>query len=62
MKKQKKPVPPAEAEPVIKKQPLLKRLLFGPERSDLSELEAGSTTILDILSPLPLIRKAVTTS
>ena len=51
MKKQKKPVPPAEAEPVIKKQPLLKRLLFGPERPDLSELEAGSTTILDILSP-----------
>ena len=50
MKKQKKPVPPAEAEPVIKKQPLLKRLLFGPERPDLSELEAGSTTILDILS------------
>jgi len=51
MKKQKKPVPPAEAEPVIKKQPLLKRLLFGPEKPDLSELEAGSTTILDILSP-----------
>lgn len=51
MKKQKKPVPPTEAEPVIKKQPLLKRLLFGPERPDLSELEAGSTTILDILSP-----------
>lgn len=39
MKKQKKPVPPAEAEPVIKKQPLLKRLLFGPERPD---LRAGS--------------------
>lgn len=51
MKKQKKPVPSAEAEPVIKKQPLLKRLLFGPEKPDLSELEAGSTTILDILSP-----------
>ena len=51
MKKQKKPIPPAEAEPVIKKQPLLKRLLFGPEKPDLSELEAGSTTILDILSP-----------
>lgn len=50
MKKQKKPIPPADAEPVIKKQPLLKRLLFGPERPDLSELEAGSTTILDILS------------
>ena len=34
MKKQKQPVPPAEAEPVIKKQPLLKRLLYGPERPD----------------------------
>lgn len=58
MKKQKKPVPPAEAEPVIKKQPLLKRLLFGPERSDLSELEAGSTTILDILSPTAIDTKS----
>lgn len=57
MKKQKKPVPPAEAEPVIKKQPLLKRLLFGPERPDLSELEAGSTTILDILSPTAIDTK-----
>ena len=58
MKKQKKPVPPAEAEPVIKKQPLLKRLLFGPERPDLSELEAGSTTILDILSPTAIDTKS----
>ena len=58
MKKQKKPVPSAEAEPVIKKQPLLKRLLFGPERSDLSELEAGSTTILDILSPTAIDTKS----
>ena len=58
MKKQKKPVPPAEAEPVIKKQPLLKRLLFGPERLDLSELEAGSTTILDILSPTAIDTKS----
>lgn len=58
MKKQKKPVPPAEAEPVIKKQPLLKRLLFGPERPDLSELEAGSTTILDILSPAAIDTKS----
>ena len=57
MKKQKKPVPSAEAEPVIKKQPLLKRLLFGPERPDLSELEAGSTTILDILSPTAIDTK-----
>ena len=58
MKKQKKPVPPAEAGPVIKKQPLLKRLLFGPERPDLSELEAGSTTILDILSPTAIDTKS----
>lgn len=58
MKKQKKPVPPAEAEPVIKKQPLLKWLLFGPERPDLSELEAGSTTILDILSPTAIDTKS----
>lgn len=58
MKKQKKPIPPAEAEPVIKKQPLLKRLLFGPEKLDLSELEAGSTTILDILSPTAIDTKS----
>lgn len=58
MKKQKKPVPPTEAEPVIKKQPLLKQLLFGPERPDLSELEAGSTTILDILSPTAIDTKS----
>ena len=58
MKKQKKPVPSAEAEPVIKKQPLLKRLLFGAERPDLSELEAGSTTILDILSPIAIDTKS----
>lgn len=58
MKKQKKSVPSAEAEPVIKKQPLLKRLLFGPERPDLSELEAGSTTILDILSPTAIDTKS----
>ena len=42
-------VPPKEEIP--KKQPFLKRLLFGEERPDLAELEAGSTTILDILSP-----------
>ena len=58
MKKQKKPVPSAEAEPVIKKQPLLKRLLFGPEKLELSELEAGSTTILDILSPTAIDTKS----
>ena len=31
--------------------PLLKRVIFGEEKPDLTELEAGSTTILDILSP-----------
>ena len=29
----------------------LKRLIMGEEKPDLTELEAGSTTILDILSP-----------
>ena len=32
------------------KRPFLKRLIFGEERPDLTELEAGATTILDILS------------
>ena len=32
-------------------QPFLKRMIFGEERPDLTELEAGSTTILDILAP-----------
>ena len=36
----------------------MKRLLFGPERPDLSELEAGSTTILDILSPTAIDTKS----
>ena len=42
-------LPPEEEPPVKeqpKKQPFLKRLLFGEETPDLSELEAGSTTIL----------------
>ena len=39
----------AEQEPV-KQEPFLKRLLFGEPKPDLSELESGSTTILDILS------------
>ena len=40
--------PPIEEQP--KKQPFLKRLLFGEETPDLRELAAGSTPILDILS------------
>ena len=40
----------AEQEEVQKQSPL-KRLIFGEEKPDLSELEAGATTVLDILSP-----------
>ena len=58
MKKQKKPVPPAEAEPVIKKQPFFKKLIFGEEKPDLTEIESGSTTILDILSPTAVDTKS----
>ena len=47
---------PIEEQP--KKQPFLKRLLFGEETPDLSELEAGSTTILDILSPTSVDTKS----
>ena len=61
-----KPAPPPglppEQEQIIevqpKKQPFLKRLLFGEETPDLSELEAGSTTILDILSPTSVDTKS----
>lgn len=46
------------SEDQIKKQPFLKRMLFGEEKPDLSELEAGSTTILDILSPTTVDTKS----
>ena len=36
----------------------LKHLIFGEEKADLSELEAGSTTILDILSPTAIDTKS----
>ncbi len=36
----------------------LKRLIFGEEKTDLSALEAGSTTILDILSPTAIDTKS----
>ncbi len=49
----KKKTPPAE-----KKQSGLKRLLFGEEKPDLTELESGSTTILDILSPTAIDTKS----
>ena len=48
--------PPIEEQP--KKQPLLKRVIFGEEKPDLTELEAGSTTILDILSPTTVDTKS----
>ncbi len=39
-------------------QPLIKRVLFGEEKPDLRELGAGSTTILDILSPTAINTKS----
>ena len=54
-------LPPEQEQPIEeqpKKQPFLKRLLFGEETPDLSELEAGSTTILDILSPTSVDTKS----
>lgn len=36
----------------------LKRLLMGEEKPDLTELESGSTTILDILSPTAVDTKS----
>ena len=47
----KKTPPDKNAEQAEAKQPFLKRVIFGEEKPDLTELEAGSTTILDILSP-----------
>ena len=40
------------------RQPFLKTFLFGEEKPDLRELEAGSTTILDILSPTTIDTKS----
>ena len=39
-------------------QPLLKRMIFGEEKPDITELEAGSTTILDILAPAAVDTKS----
>ena len=50
-KKQKVREPPKKKEPKPRRQPFLKRLIFGEEKADLAELEIGATTILDILSP-----------
>ena len=48
----------AAKEKAEKNQPFLKRLIFGEEKPDLTELEAGSTTILDILSPTAIDTKS----
>ena len=58
-KPKKKPAAPAkDGEEALPKQPFLKRLIFGEEKPDLSEIEAGSTTILDILSPTAVDTKS----
>ena len=54
----KKTVKKKQDENAPPKQSLLKRLLFGEEKPDLSELNAGSTTILDILSPTAIDTKS----
>ena len=64
MQKKKPTKPAAKARPkkkapsAAKKQSGLKRLLFGEEKPDLTELESGSTTILDILSPTTVDTKS----
>ena len=47
----KKGLPTKTEDQVGEKQPFLKRMIFGEEKPDLTELEVGSTTILDVLSP-----------
>ncbi|MBQ3894573.1 MAG: hypothetical protein II739_04525, partial [Clostridia bacterium] len=47
-----------KANSVAPKQLSLKRLLFGEEKPDFSALTAGSTTILDILSPAAIDTKS----
>ena len=54
--KAKKKAPPAKKK---NEQPFsLKRLIMGEEKPDLTELEVGSTTILDILSPTTIDTKS----
>ena len=61
-KTKKPPVKPKEKTRAVKKkenQPFsVKHLIFGEEKPDLTELEAGSTTILDILSPTAIDTKS----
>lgn len=47
-----------KGEEAPRKQPFFKKLIFGEEKPDLTELEAGSTTILDILSPTAVDTKS----
>ena len=64
MQKQTKkpPTKPKKKTQTVKKkdnQPFsLKRLIMGEEKPDLTELEAGSTTVLDILSPTTIDTKS----
>ena len=61
-KTKKPPIKPKKKAQTAKKkddQPLsLKRLIMGEEKPDLTELEAGSTTVLDILSPTTIDTKS----
>ena len=61
-KTKKPPVKPKKRAKTAKKkddQPFsLKRLIMGEEKPDLTELEAGSTTVLDILSPTTIDTKS----
>ena len=52
--KKKKPAAPKEGQERFS----IKRLLMGEEKPDLTELESGSTTILDILSPTAVDTKS----
>ncbi len=49
---------PAEEQELGRNRSPLKRLLFGEEKPDFTELEAGSTTVLDILSPTTVDTKS----
>lgn len=53
--------PVKKKKPTVKKQDQkfsIKRLIMGEEKPDLTELEAGSTTVLDILSPTTIDTKS----
>lgn len=54
----KKSPPPGERDDLEPEQSRLKHLLFGEPKQDMSEIESGSTTILDILSPTAVDAKS----